>query len=84
MLARQYKKNDSPSPTSYNYAKSLERSAGNAAMDKSGRFYKIGTSKKESFTEKIMAKSKKLPGVGQYNSHSSLDKVSRPYMKSYK
>jgi hypothetical protein len=51
-------------------------------LDKAGRYYKISKGKKEMYTETIQKKSKKLPGVGQYNSHISLDKVSRPYMKA--
>jgi len=72
-----WKKNNSPSPTSYDADKSMEKTN----LNKSGRYYSISKEKKKLYTETIQAKSKKLPGVGQYNSHIAQDKISVPYMR---
>ena len=59
-------KNNSPSPTSYEYDKAFEKLSGSPANDKGGRYYGIPKSKKVTVAEKTMALSKKTPGVGKY------------------
>ena len=77
------RKNNSPSPTSYKCTEAYEKSCGSPANDKSGRYYKIGTGARMTHADLAMKSSKKTPGVGRYDSHTALDKCSRP-MVSYK
>jgi hypothetical protein len=53
------------------------------STDKTGRYYGIPKGKKVTVFDKVMNNSKKLPGVGKYESALALDKVYRP-MKSMK
>jgi len=78
---KRWKKNNSPSPTSYEFDKSMEKCSGSEAQDRSGRYYTLAKGKRQTYVETIQVKSKKFPGVGQYNSHVALDKASRPYMR---
>jgi|TARA_B110000305_G_C18808751_1_gene346065 hypothetical protein len=72
------KKDNSPSPTSYKVAEAIEKTSGKGSLDRGGRYYQIGKSKRNSYIEQIETRSKKLPGVGKYDSHTALDKVFRP------
>lgn len=38
----------------------------------------MGKESKKTFVDFIYAQSKKVPGVGKYNPHISLDKIARP------
>ena len=78
--ARVLRKNDSPSPTSYDNIKSKEFTSGEKSLDKSGRYYKIAKSKKKLFTDDVIALAKKSPGVGEYKHELVIDKgrVARP------
>lgn len=58
----------------------MEKCSGNEFQDRTGRYYTVAKGKKETYVETIQKKSKKFPGVGKYDSHVALDKVSRPYM----
>lgn len=64
--AKKFRKNDNPSPVSYKVSEAREFASGEKYQDKSGRYYKIGKCKKNLFTEDVIAKAKKSPGVGQY------------------
>ena len=75
---RETAKNNSPSPCSYKVSEALEKASGERFQNKSGRFYKLPKSKRNMYTETVVAWAKKLPGVGQYQNHIALDKVARP------
>ena len=49
--ARLTRKNNSPSPTSYKVAEAMEKTSGKGSMDRSGRFYKMAKSKRNSYIE---------------------------------
>ena len=72
------KKNNSPSPATYRCAEALDKTT---VFNKTGVNFKIAQQKKEGFCEVIARKKKTVPGVGRYDAHLALDKVSRP-MKS--
>ena len=72
------KKNNSPSPATYRSGEALDKTA---AFNKTGVNFKIAKQKKEGFCEAIARRKKIIPGVGRYDAHLALDKVSRP-MKS--
>jgi hypothetical protein len=81
MIKNLTKKNNSPSPTSYETSKAFEKLSGSPANDRGGRYYGISKSKKITFAEKNMVLSKKTPGVGKYESAVALDKISRPMVR---
>ena len=76
---RKSKKDNSPSPVTYKVPEAQEKACGNSFQDKSGRYYKFSQEKKSTFTDSVIKRAKQSPGVGQYESHLSLDKAARPH-----
>jgi tRNA(Ile2) C34 agmatinyltransferase TiaS len=68
---------NSPSPVSYKVGEAIDY-----RLNKKNTRYTIPKDKKKLFTDRIVEKSKMLPGVGKYDAHLSMDKTSRP-MKKY-
>tara|TARA_B100000780_G_C20948189_1_gene378232 strand:+ start:416 stop:691 length:276 start_codon:yes stop_codon:yes gene_type:complete len=78
LKVKKYAKNNSPSPVTYRKEEALEKTA---VFNKTGVNFKISKEKKKTFADKIQERSKKTPGIGRYDPHLAIDKVSRP-MKS--
>ena len=72
-----------PSPCSYKVGEAKEFASGEKYQDKSGRYYKIGKCKKTLFTDAVITKAKKSPGVGHYKYEEIIDKkISKPMRAS--
>ena len=71
-------KNNSPGPLTYDAASSLDK----MKLKKSFEFL-IPKHKNKNFLDEAQRLAKELPGVGKYDFHLALDKVSRP-MKKYR
>ena len=78
--AKRLRKDNSPSPVTYNTDAAKEKCSGSPYQDKSNRYYRIGKSPKKLFTDDVIRSAKKLPGVGEYRPEDSIDKgrVSKP------
>ena len=59
-------------------AEALEKASGSGFQNQGGRFFIMSKSKKKMYTDSVVDWAGKLPGVGQYQSHTALDKVARP------
>jgi hypothetical protein len=72
-------KNNSPGPVSYNTQDAyLNKTSMSPSGDRGGRFYGISKKPKDSFFDDAIKEAKKKPGVGKYDPHIALDKISRP------
>ena len=72
------KKDNSPSPTSYKHEVSVEKTT---KFDKADNHFIISKSKPNRFVDRAEALSKKIPGVGKYNTEPGLKIITKPMRK---